>query len=78
MRNLTGKTEKGDTVGAFDKAGNVGTICILLRDVDPTAKKMYRSEQKLVLLFRILTIVVKYGVTRIKRLPNAYTYYKKG
>ena len=34
--NLTRKTEKSDTVGAFDKAGFVDTICILL-DVDSTA-----------------------------------------
>ena len=44
MRNLTGKTEKNGTVGAFDKAGNVDTICILLGDVDPTAEKLYRSD----------------------------------
>ena len=44
MGNLTGKTEKSDTVGAFDKAGNVDTICILLGDVDPTAEKLYRSD----------------------------------
>lgn len=42
MGNLTGKTEKSGTVGAFDKAGNVDTICILLGDVDPTAEKLYR------------------------------------
>ena len=46
MRNLTGKTEKNGTVEAFDKAGNVGTISILLRDVDPTAEKLYRSDHK--------------------------------
>ena len=44
MGNLTGKTEKSGTVGAFDKAGNVDTICILLGDVDPTAEKLYRSD----------------------------------
>ena len=37
--NLAGKTEKSGTVGAFDKAGGVDTICILLKDVDPTAEK---------------------------------------
>ena len=44
MGNLTDKTEKSGTVGAFDKAGNVDTICILLGDVDPTAEKLYRSD----------------------------------
>ena len=44
MGNLTGKTEKSGTVGAFDKAGNVNTICILLGDVDPTAEKLHRSD----------------------------------
>ena len=44
MGNLTSKTEKSGTVGAFDKAGNVDTICILLGDVDPTAEKPYRSD----------------------------------
>ena len=44
MGNLTGKTEKSGTVGAFDKAGNVDTICILLEDVvRPTTEKLYRS-----------------------------------
>ena len=45
MGNLTGKTEKSGTVEASDKAGNVDTICILLGDVDPTAEKLYRSDQ---------------------------------
>ena len=31
--------------GSFDKAGNVDTIWIFLRDVDPTAEKLYRSDQ---------------------------------
>ena len=44
MGNLTGKTEKSGTVGAFDKAGNDDTICILLGDVDPTAEKLCRSD----------------------------------
>ena len=44
MGNLTGKTEKSYTAGAFDKAGNVDTICIPLGDVDPTAEKLYRSD----------------------------------
>ena len=43
--NLTGKTEKCGTVGAFDKADSVDPICILLKDVNPTAKKLYRSDQ---------------------------------
>ena len=34
--------EKSGTVGAFDKAGNVDAICILLGDVDPTVEKLYR------------------------------------
>ena len=34
--NLTGKTEKSGTMGAFNKAGFVDTICILL-DADSTA-----------------------------------------
>ena len=41
MGNLTGETEMSGTMAAFDKAGNVDTICILLRDVDPTAEKLY-------------------------------------
>ena len=41
---IIGKTEKSGTVGAFDKAGSVDTICILLKDVDPTAEKLYRSD----------------------------------
>ena len=45
MGNLTDKTEKSGTVGAFDKARNVDTICILLGDVDPIAEKLYRSDQ---------------------------------
>ena len=40
MGNFTGKTEKSGKVGAFDKVGNVDTICILLEDVDPTAEKL--------------------------------------
>ena len=42
---LAGKTKKNGTVGAFDKAGRVDTSCIsLLRDVSPTAKKLYLSD----------------------------------
>ena len=37
-----GKTGKSGTVGAFDKAGNVETICIIFWDVVPTAEKLYR------------------------------------
>ena len=45
--NLAGTTEKSGAVGAFSKAGRVDTICItLLRDVGPTAKKLYLSDQK--------------------------------
>ena len=44
MGNLTGKTEKRGTLGAFNKAGNVDTICIFFGDVDPTAEKLYRSD----------------------------------
>ena len=40
--NLAGKTEKRGTVRAFGNAGGVDTICIpLMRDIDPTAKKLY-------------------------------------
>ena len=35
--NWAGKTEKRGTVRAFDKAGGVATICIFLKDADPTA-----------------------------------------
>ena len=38
---------KSGTVGAFDKAGDVDTICILLGDVDLTAEKLYRLDQVL-------------------------------
>ena len=36
--NLAGKTEKSGPVGAFDKAGGVDTLCILLKDGNPTAE----------------------------------------
>ena len=39
--NLAGKTKKSGTVGAFDNTGGLDTICILLKDVDPTAEKLY-------------------------------------
>ena len=39
--NLTGTTEKSDAAGVFGKAGRVDTICIPLRDVGPTAEKLY-------------------------------------
>ena len=46
MGNLVGTTEKSGTVGAVGKAGWVDTICIsLLRDVGPTAKKLYLSDR---------------------------------
>ena len=32
------------TVGVFDKAGSVDTICILLKDLNPTAEKLCRSD----------------------------------
>ena len=34
-------TEKSGAVGAFDQAGRVDIICIPLRDVGPTAEKLY-------------------------------------
>ena len=59
MGNLTGKTEKSGTVGAFDKAGNVDTICILLRDVDPTAEKLYRSDLRKSCIVRTQSCIVQ-------------------
>ena len=44
--NLAGTTGKSGTVGAFGKAGRVDTICMPLRDVGPTAEKLYLSDQK--------------------------------
>ena len=32
-------------MGAFGKAGGADTICILLKDVDPTGEKLYLSDQ---------------------------------
>ena len=44
--NLAGTTKKSGTIWAFGKAGRVDTICIsLLRDVGPTAKKMYLPDR---------------------------------
>ena len=31
-------------MGVFDKAGIVDIICILVKDVDPTVEKLYRSD----------------------------------
>ena len=42
--DLAGITEKSGAVGAFGKAGRVDTICIQLRDVGPTAEKLYLSD----------------------------------
>ena len=60
MGNLTGKTKKSGTVGAFEKAGDVDTICILLGDVDPPAEKLYRSDQYLY-VFPSINIVVQFS-----------------
>ena len=43
-RNLAGTTEKSGAMGAFGKAGRIDIICIPLRDVGPTAEKLYLSD----------------------------------
>ena len=57
MGNSTGKTQKSGTLGAFVKAGNVDTICILFGDVDPTVEKLYHSDQSCI----IRTKAVSFG-----------------
>ena len=48
-------------MGAFDKAGNVDTICIFLGDVDPTAEKLYRSDHVIYsCTSSIVTFVIRY------------------
>ena len=76
MGNITGKTEKSGTVGAFDKAGNVDTTCILLGDVDPTAEKLYRSDlKKLIhLFFHTFLVTHMYALTRFLSHRCSHTF----
>ena len=70
ITNLTDKTEKNGTVGAFDKAGNVDAICILLEGVDPTAEKLYRSDRNTCPLLSSLASVE----SRVDYKVLLYTY----
>ena len=67
MGNLSGKTEKSGTVGAFDKAASVDTICILLKDVDLTAEKLYRSN--LYIFIKVITTFSFKGAYTKSNLP---------
>ena len=54
-------------------AGNVDTICILLRDVDPTAEKLYRSDLSKGLM-SVVTLKV-YWVEIIYNLVNKAKFF---
>ena len=70
--NLAGMTEKSGAVGAFGKAGRVDTICIPLRDVGPTAEKLYLSDQfGRVNIFIIFFFQVGHSVLAISSICRA-------
>ena len=73
-RNLARKTEKSGTVGAYDKAGGVDTICIPLKDVDPTAEKLYPSDLSVYCSSwtydRIVIVITFSNIKRLIHVPS--------
>ena len=70
-----GNTEKNGTVGAFDKAGSFDTSCILLGDVDPTAEKLYRSDNRhpVHLHYHLITLAKWIYQKQYSHFPNLGT-----
>ena len=71
--NLASKREKSGTVGSFDKAGGVDTICIVLKDVDP--EKLYRSDRTIIFIF-IIAHQCPYPILKLNRNQYCVKVFK--